>query len=128
MTDFIAVIVYTLCLGVSISGIIIVRKISGHRRWSGAVLAVLAVSFAGLLTLMSSKYWFGDQTFFHSFIDIKVIELFSDIGIKLVALALGLCVALVVGPDGYLYVTDFGVNSVYRIIPTSNIDIEAKHP
>jgi putative membrane-bound dehydrogenase-like protein len=94
MTEFIAIALFALFFCSIAGGIALLLRVRTRRRWSGLAFIGFGVASAGLLALMSSKYWFGDEIFFHSFIDISIVQLFGDVA-KIV-LALALAVALTV--------------------------------
>ncbi|HWQ12330.1 MAG TPA: PQQ-dependent sugar dehydrogenase [Roseiflexaceae bacterium] len=97
MIDLIALSLFALFLGTALGGITIVWRVRGRRRWSGLLLTVLGGAAAALLALMSSKYWFQDQTFFHAFINVKLVDLFQRVGGTLLPLAVAGALIFVVG-------------------------------
>jgi glucose/arabinose dehydrogenase len=96
MNDLIALSIFSMCLGVGVVGVLLIRTVQGARRWSGLALALLATVSAAILALMSSKYWFGDQVFFNSFINVEIVTLFVDVGKYLFALMVGSGIALLI--------------------------------
>jgi putative membrane-bound dehydrogenase-like protein len=96
MLDTLAILLFALDLGVALGGAALIWRLRGPRRLASALLLALGLGAAGLLALMSSKYWFGDQEFFHAFIAIDLTDLVWQSARTLLALAVGLGVAWLV--------------------------------
>jgi putative membrane-bound dehydrogenase-like protein len=89
MIDFLALVLVTLYIGTACGGAALVWKLRGRRRWLGVPLSALGLAAVGLLGLMSSKYWFGDSTFFTAFINLEVTNLATSTALTVLALGLG---------------------------------------
>jgi putative membrane-bound dehydrogenase-like protein len=98
MINLIALTLFALFLGAVAGGVVIAWRVGGRRRWSGLALTALGGAAAGLLVLMSSKYWFGDETFYHAFIDLKIMNLFLGAGSILLPLIVAAALILAIGP------------------------------
>jgi glucose/arabinose dehydrogenase len=97
MNNLIALTLFSMCLGVTIGGLVVLRLVPQPRRWVGLFFSILAVASAALLMFMSSKYWYGDQVFYHAFVDIQFVTLAVNIGTYLLAFVVGIGMAILIG-------------------------------
>jgi glucose/arabinose dehydrogenase len=58
MSDIIAIALYTISLGAILGGALLLARLRDRRRWFGLLIALEGALTAGLLTVMSSRYWF----------------------------------------------------------------------
>jgi putative membrane-bound dehydrogenase-like protein len=97
VNNVVALTLFALFLATVLGGILLAWRVGGRRRWAGVALAGLGVALAGLLVLMSSRFWFGDQVFFHSFINIELVDLVVTTLMTLIPIALSAGLALLAG-------------------------------
>jgi Glucose / Sorbosone dehydrogenase len=88
LINFIAIVLYTTLAGAFVGSGLLAWRGRGWLRAGGAGVALLAIGLLGLLTFMSTKYWFGDQEFFAPFIDIRIVEIIGAALVVLGGLAL----------------------------------------
>lgn len=92
--DLVALMLYTISLGGIAGGVWWIWRGQGRRRVWGLILLVESLAAAVLLTLMSSKYWFGRGA---GIIDISVKPIVLNTAGILIPIAIGLAVVIVAG-------------------------------
>src|SRR4051794_18920700 len=97
MLNLIGLTFYTLYIGAIIGGALLLVSMRGWRRLVGVMLIAEGLFACGLLTLMSSKYWFGDRDINAPFINIGVKYIVITTISTLVPLAVAGTIIIVLG-------------------------------
>jgi putative membrane-bound dehydrogenase-like protein len=84
-----ALVLYGIYFAVATIGVLLIRRGHGRRRWSGLLLIVAGLVAAGLLTFMSSRYWFEG----HQIIGISLRGLGITVGSVILPFGLGVLLA-----------------------------------
>lgn len=123
--NWIALFLFTLFASTIISGALLFLRTKDRRRYSGLILIILGLSAATFLIIMSSRYWFGDTTFFNAFINIQIVELIQTTSIVVVSIATAIAITLWLGRQYMRFMRigrwHFGLALVIGILLLSDI-------
>lgn len=84
----IALGLYALFGATVVAGVLLVWRSRGSSLFVGALFVVLGLGGTGLLTLMASKYWFGDRDILSPLIAVSLTDLAFQIGSTFLMIAL----------------------------------------